>query len=62
MTGPTLDEIAAELRREIKMRERVFAGWVQQGRLRQDQMDHRIACMAAALALVEEQQKKARLL
>lgn len=51
---PTKDEIVAELRREIALRERVFPDWVAKGRLRQDVADRRIALMKAALALVEE--------
>ena len=42
-----------ELRRELAMRQRVYPRWVADGRLRQDDMDHRIACLKMAIAVVE---------
>jgi hypothetical protein len=39
-----------ELERELKLRLRVYPRWVQAGKLKQEEMDHRVACLTDAIA------------
>lgn len=48
MGEPTRAEILIELRREMKMRERVYPRWVAEGKMDQAAADHRIAAIKAA--------------
>lgn len=34
-----------ELKRELKMRQRVYPRWVREGRMTQEQLDHRVTCL-----------------
>lgn len=34
-----------ELERELKMRMRVYPRWVREGKMTQEQMDHRVICL-----------------
>lgn len=43
-----------ELERELKMRERVYPGWVRQGRMTKEQMDHRMTCLRLVIHDFEE--------
>lgn len=52
MFPPTLDEILAELEREVVVRKRVFPRWVDNGQLKQELADRRIQLMEAAAALI----------
>lgn len=44
-----------ELRREIVVRRNVFPNWVLNGRLTQQQSDHRIACLEKAIEFLENE-------
>ena len=44
----------AELKREILVRKNVFPRWVINGRLTQENSDHRIACLERAIVFLEE--------
>lgn len=52
MTGPTIDQQIAELKREIALRKNVLPKQVAAGRMRQAEMDHHMAAMTAALHTV----------
>lgn len=52
MTIPLRQQVA-ELRREIAMRESVYPRWVRDGRMKQQEADHRVAAMKAALETVQ---------
>ncbi len=43
----TIDEQIECVRREIAMRQRVYAAWVKKGTMTQDKAAHEIACMEA---------------
>lgn len=45
----TVTEQITEVEREIETRKRVYPKWVTEKRLTQQQADHRVACMEAAL-------------
>lgn len=47
MTAFTDEQKREAALREVAMRRRVYPGWVQQGRLTQDDADYQIAVMAA---------------
>ena len=49
MATITLDQKIAALRREIRMRERVYPNRVAEGKMRQDQADAEVAVMKAIL-------------
>lgn len=49
----TLDEQIAELRREARLRPRVFDRWVAAGSLTRQQADERIGRLQAAIATLE---------
>lgn len=55
------DDIIRELKREIKVRKRVYPKWVELERLTSKDMYHRIACLETALAVFEDR-KQGRLL
>lgn len=50
----TLDEQIAELRREARLRPRVFDRWVAAGTLTRQQADERIGRLQAAIATIEQ--------
>jgi hypothetical protein len=50
---PTISQQLAELRRELIMRRQVFPKWVAGGKLKQRDMDYRIACIEATIKLLE---------
>jgi hypothetical protein len=52
--NPTINQQLAELRRELVMRRQVFPKWVGAGKLKQKDMDYRIACIEATIKLLEE--------
>lgn len=39
-----------ELRRELKMRQRVYPKWIREGRMTAEQMEHRVACLIEVIA------------
>lgn len=45
--------VLQELHRELVMRRNVFPAWVKNGRLTQDQADHRIRCIQEAIKMLE---------
>lgn len=49
MEKPNKAAQLAELKRELQMRQRVYPGWVKQGRMTQEQKDHRVACLIAVI-------------
>lgn len=49
----TIERQIAAVRREISMRRKVYPGWVQRGRMTQDEADRQIATMEAARATLE---------
>ena len=50
----TLDEQIAEVKRECAMRERVYAGWVINGRMKLEDSHRQIRRMRAVLATLEK--------
>ncbi len=50
----TVSEMAAELRRELAMRERVYPSWVAKGTLAKPKADRQIALLKAAIEKLEE--------
>lgn len=50
----TLDEQITEVKRECAMRERVYAGWVLNGRMKLEDSQRQIRRMRAALATLEK--------
>ena len=50
----TLDEQIAEVARECAMRERVYAGWVLNGRMKLEASQRQIRRMRAVLATLEK--------
>jgi hypothetical protein len=50
----TLDEQIAEVSRECAMRERVYAGWVLNGRMKLEDSQRQIRRMRAVLATLEK--------
>ena len=56
MSAPPVADVVAELRRELKMRQRVYARWVATGKLTAADMASRIALLEAAIALIECEQ------
>jgi hypothetical protein len=61
MTSSIEDQIAC-VRREIKMRQRVFPRWVAEGRKSQEEADREIRTMQDVQASLEEIAAKGRLL
>lgn len=54
----TLEEIADELQREIKMRGRVYPRWIETGRMSKHDADLQTLKMSACLAFIEAGLKK----
>ena len=54
----TLEEMRDEVKREIKMRERVYPRWVENGRMSKYEADLQILKMKACLAFLESELKK----
>ena len=50
----TVADVIDEIKREIKVRERVYPGWVKSGKIRQSCADYRCLCLKAALVWLEE--------
>jgi len=50
----TLDEQIAEVKREVAMRERVYAGWVLNGRMKLEDSQRQIRRMRAVLTTLEK--------
>ncbi|HEV7457301.1 MAG TPA: hypothetical protein VGN96_11030 [Roseococcus sp.] len=50
----TLDDQIAEVKREVAMRERVYDGWVLNGRMRLEDSQRQIRRMRAVLATLEK--------
>lgn len=50
--GP--DALLACVKREIKMRERVYPGWIAHGRMKQRSADTELETMRAVLAVLEQ--------
>lgn len=51
---PTMDEMIAEVEREIELRKRVFPRWIANGKMKQDVADRRIRileCVSAYLSM-----------
>jgi len=51
--NPTISQQLTELRRELVIRRQVFPKWVAAHKLTQRDMDYRIACIEATIALLE---------
>lgn len=49
MEKPNKAAQLAELKRELQMRQKVYPGWVRQGRMTKEQKDHRVACLIAVI-------------
>jgi hypothetical protein len=54
----TLDEMEAEIKREIGMRNSVYPRRIQAGKLKQETADFQILVLKAALALIQGEIKK----
>jgi hypothetical protein len=50
---PTLDEQIACVRREVGVRERVYPGWIEKGRIKPEAADRELEHMKAALRTLE---------
>lgn len=50
MDKPSKAAQLAELKRELKMRQRVYPRWVREGRMTQEQLDRRVACLIEVIA------------
>ncbi|HEV7455295.1 MAG TPA: hypothetical protein VGN96_00850 [Roseococcus sp.] len=50
----TLDEQITEVKREVVMRERVYGGWVLNGRMKLEDSQRQIRRMRAVLATLEK--------
>lgn len=46
-------ELIAEAKRELKMRQQVYPNWVESGKITQSVATHRINAMAAIVAILE---------
>ncbi len=55
----TLDRQIAEVGREIGLRRNVYAGWVERGRMTQEESDDRIATMSAVYETLKWLQRHA---
>lgn len=51
--APSLAAQVAELKRERKMRERVYPFWVQTKKIKQHDADRQMQCLDAAIATLE---------
>ncbi len=56
----TLDDQIAEVRREARMRRSVYPRWVTDGRITQQQADHRLGVMEAVFETLERLRADAR--
>lgn len=54
VVGPDRMMIINELRREAEIRERLYPRWLETGKIDPATAAHRIMCMRAAIALLEE--------
>lgn len=54
----TLEEMANEVKREIKLRERVYPRWVENGRMSKYEADLQLLKMKACLSFLEAELKK----
>lgn len=51
---PTINQQIQELERELTMRKQVFPKWVAARKLKQNEMDWRIACIEATIKVLRE--------
>jgi hypothetical protein len=58
----SIDDQIKCVRRELGMRHRVYAKWVEGGRMKQDAADKELAAMQAVLDTLLEKQAEGRLL
>lgn len=49
----TRSEVVAELKREVRMRERVYGRLVGAGKMRPEHAEHQIACLKVAIKRLE---------
>jgi hypothetical protein len=56
MSAPPVADVVAELRRELKMRQRVYPRWVLTGKMTAADMASRIAALEELIALIECEQ------
>lgn len=54
----TLEEIRDEMKREIKVRQRVYPRWIEQGKIDERTAANRVLILQANLALIEAGLKK----
>ena len=54
----TVEEMTDEVRREIKMRERVYPRWIENGKMSKYEADLQILKMRACLSFLETELKK----
>ncbi len=54
----TLEEIAEEMKREIKVRQRVYPRWIEQGKIDSQIAANRVLILQANLALIEAEVNK----
>ena len=54
----TLEEMESEIKREIKMRERVYPRWVENGKMSKHEADLQILIMRACLSFLQNELKK----
>lgn len=54
LTQITIDDVIDEIRRELKVRERVYPDWIASGRIKQGCAEFRKNCLIANLQLLEE--------
>lgn len=50
----TAADVLAELDREIAVRRQLFPKWIDQGKMKPDVADHRIACLVEARRIITE--------
>ncbi len=53
--APEVDVVMVinEVRRELEMRQQLYPRWIERDKISQRDADHRIACMAKAIELLE---------
>lgn len=56
ISGPSIAEQIAELKRERSMRQRVYPKWVAADRMKQEEADRNMTRLDAAIATLERQQ------
>jgi hypothetical protein len=56
-TAVTIDDMKAEIRRELAMRRKVYSRWVDNGTMVEADAGRQVARLSAALQLIEELQE-----